>query len=122
MASTRSAFVTESSLSHALIAPANPWATNWAMTSWLASRQIGVGAPSDEGHGVVGEVAHERLVHSAVSWVVDGVPVDGHETFDVIGDVDDRKAQHFRGRAITFGPAFVLEVVDALQVGQQVPG
>ena len=31
-ASIRSAFVTESSLSQALIAPANPWATNCAMT------------------------------------------------------------------------------------------
>jgi hypothetical protein len=31
-ASTRSAFVTESSPSQALMAPANPWATNCAMT------------------------------------------------------------------------------------------
>ena len=31
-ASTRPVFVTESSLSQALIAPANPWATNRAMT------------------------------------------------------------------------------------------
>ena len=31
-ASIRSVFVTESSLSQALMAPANPWATNCAMT------------------------------------------------------------------------------------------
>src|ERR1700692_279940 len=37
VASTRSAFVTELSLSHAFIAPANPWATNWAMTRCLVS-------------------------------------------------------------------------------------
>jgi Transposase IS66 family len=40
-ASTRSAFVTESSPSHALMAPANPWATNCAMTWWLASGRSG---------------------------------------------------------------------------------
>ena len=32
-ATIRSVFVTELSLNHALIAPANPLATNWAMTS-----------------------------------------------------------------------------------------
>ena len=40
-APTRSAFATELSLSHAFIAPANPWATNCAMTSWSASGRSG---------------------------------------------------------------------------------
>ena len=37
----RASFVTEVSLSHALIAPANPCATKWAMTVWLLSGRSG---------------------------------------------------------------------------------
>jgi hypothetical protein len=51
-------------------------------------RQVRVGESSDEPDGIVVEVLHHRLVHPSVGWVVDGLPVDGLEAFDVIGDID----------------------------------
>jgi len=40
-ASTRSSLVSELSLSHSLMAPANPCARNWAMMWWLAAGRSG---------------------------------------------------------------------------------
>src|ERR1700720_2373373 len=50
-------------------------------------REVGVGAPGDERQAVVGEVVYQRLVHSTVGWIVQGVLVHGPEPLYVIGGV-----------------------------------
>ena len=49
--------------------------------------EAGVGGPCDERRAVVGEVAYQRLVHSAVCRIVQGVPVYGQEPLDVVGEM-----------------------------------
>jgi len=79
--------------------------------------EVGVGGPGNERQAVIGEVAYQRLVHSVVRWIVQGVLVYGHEPLDVIGDVAGGQAQHLLGRVSAFGPACLLPAVAAVQVG-----
>jgi hypothetical protein len=52
------------------MAPANPWAMNCAMTWWLASGRSGLVDRAMNARPLkVGEVAYQRLVHSAARWI-----------------------------------------------------
>ena len=82
-------------------------------------RQVRVGAPCDKGNGVLSEVAHERFIHSPISGVIHRQPVYRLESFNVIGHIDDRKAQHLCRRIPTFNPTLLLEVVRAFQIGEK---
>src|SRR5260370_25563519 len=56
--------------------------------------EVGVGGPGHERKAVVGEVAYQRVVYSAVRRIVQGVLVYGHKPLDVIGNIPGGKAQH----------------------------
>ena len=66
-------------------------------------REARVGGPGDDRQTAVGEVPYQRLIHTSVGWIAQGVLVNGHEPLDVVGDVADGKTQyptmHFNGQS-----------------------
>jgi hypothetical protein len=75
--------------------------------------RVRAGAPLDEGHGVLAEVAH-RFVHTSIGWIVYGKAVHGFETLDVVRNVDDRDPQQLFGRTVALGSPPLLVGVGPL--------
>ncbi len=64
-------------------------------------------------------MAHQGFVHATVGRVVHGLLVDGPEALDVVGHVDDGKAQHRRRRSPALDATLLFVMVGAFQVAEQ---
>src|SRR6266567_694516 len=73
--------------------------------------EVRVGGAGDDRQAAVGEAADQRLVHSAVGWIVQGIPVYSKEPLDVIGDVADGEAHYLLGGVPALGPACLLQAL-----------
>lgn len=98
------------------MAPVNPWGDELRDDVAAGGGEVQVSGPRDDDQAPVGEVVYERLVHSSVGRVVQGVLVDGHEPLDVVGDITDGQAHHLLDRVRAVGPAGLLQASAAIQL------